>query len=306
MAKMTTESASSSSSSMLKADLPCPRLCGASFAPNGRLVYFSNVGINFSVRTFSKLRETLAGGAAQYIRGSPSLNDGEEPSNVIQPTVTSYNMVNIAPLSLELATSYKLSGSLSSPASVRSLCLHNAEVASRAGARAIARAWNSLAAISQACETGAIPATHALARGLVKEIRRKMISPPFFLVLFRFIKFLIILSMLAIFKQLQSCRECCCRLQSVLMLLLLLLWWRQWLTRLSSRCEQKGRWPLLVLARCPMPVRHPTRLRLQPRTRQSIRIVFGQSDCFKKTRIVRLAPKVRQSLFSQLQLRLQT
>jgi hypothetical protein len=96
VAKMTTESASSSSSSMLKADLPCPRLCGASFAPNGRLVYFSNVGINFSVRTFSKLRETLAGGAAQYIRGSPSLNDGEEPSNVIQPTVTSYNMVNIA------------------------------------------------------------------------------------------------------------------------------------------------------------------------------------------------------------------
>jgi hypothetical protein len=69
---------------------------------------------------------------------------------------------------------------LSSPASVRSLCLHNAEVASRAGARAIARAWNSLAAISQACETGAIPATHALARGLVKEIRRKMISPPLF------------------------------------------------------------------------------------------------------------------------------
>jgi hypothetical protein len=85
-------------------EVPCPRLSGACFAPNGRLVCFSNLGINFSVRTFAKLREALAGG---------TLAEGEDATsatNLIQPVVTHYNLLHIAPLSLDLAALYVLTG----------------------------------------------------------------------------------------------------------------------------------------------------------------------------------------------------
>ena len=146
----------------MPSETPCPRLSGASFSPSGRLVHFSN-GIAFSVRTYAQLREALSG-ATQPVLPSPS-SDGAEPSNLVQPVVTQYRLPHIAHVSSALAASYRLQG-----APIPTLCAENAAAARSHGLPSVARAWQSLAAAAAACEAGALPGGHALARPLVQHI----------------------------------------------------------------------------------------------------------------------------------------
>ena len=157
----------SSSDVSAPSETPCPRLSGATFSPSGRLVHFTN-NINFTVRTYSELRNALSGSVAapssSRLLQSPA-DDSALTENLIQPVVTHYHLPHVSQISPELAKRYRLLGR-----PVKVLCAENAEVALKLGLTSIARAWRSLSAIAESCDAGALPLQHTLARPLVQQI----------------------------------------------------------------------------------------------------------------------------------------